>query len=138
MIPTAPLLSFEPWPTECHQLSTVERAVAIIQSCEFRKNSAISPAYASKLLLALCCFRELWAPISALRIRPARHGARAPPGSPKGGHEKTAVDTRCDAVFFRVHVRSGPRWKAAGGGQGKKYCGSAEATRRGRRRERQG
>src|SRR6266513_227582 len=53
MIPTAPLLSFEPWPTECHQLSTVKRAVAIIQSCEFRKNSAISPAYASKLLLAL-------------------------------------------------------------------------------------
>src|SRR6266513_1845337 len=53
MIPTAPLLSFEPWPTACHQLSTVKRAVAIIQSCEFRKNSAISPAYASKLLLAL-------------------------------------------------------------------------------------
>src|SRR6266513_2899517 len=53
MIPTAPLLSLEPWPTECHQLSTVTRAVAIIQSCEFRKNSAISPAYVSKLLLAL-------------------------------------------------------------------------------------
>ncbi len=53
MIPTAPLLSFEPWPTECDQLCTVKRAVAIIQSCEFRKNSAISPAHASKLLLAL-------------------------------------------------------------------------------------
>ena len=53
MIPTAALLSFEPWPTVCHQLCTVKRAVAIIQSCEFRKNSAISPAYASKLLLAL-------------------------------------------------------------------------------------
>src|SRR5438552_2925014 len=53
MIPDASLLSFEPWPTECHQLSIVTRAVAIIQSCEFRKNFAISPAYASKLLLAL-------------------------------------------------------------------------------------
>src|SRR5438552_14639663 len=53
MTPTAPLVSFEPWPTECHQLSTVKRAVAIIQSCEFPKNSAISPAHASKLLLAL-------------------------------------------------------------------------------------
>jgi len=36
-----------------HQVCPVKAAIAIIQSCEFGKNCAISPAHASKLLLAL-------------------------------------------------------------------------------------
>jgi hypothetical protein len=53
MILTAPLLSFALWPSESRQVCPAEGAIAIIQSCKLSKNCAISPARASKLLLAL-------------------------------------------------------------------------------------